>query len=509
MNSPVLLELREIHKEFSGVEVLHGINFSANKGEVHALVGENGAGKSTLMKILSGYYPGGSYSGEIFLDEKPARFSGIKAAAKAGIELISQELELVQQLKVYENIFLGNEILNHGVLDVTAMMRESQAVFQRFAMQVDCETQLSEMGVGQRQMVAIAKALVGNVRIIVFDEPTAALTEVEAEKLFQILEDLKTKGITSIYISHRLGEVMHVADRITVLRDGNTIITDNRVNMDENKMICYMVGREITDRYPRIPRIPGHVVLDVRNISAVDADGRPVVRGVDLTVRAGEIVGIAGLMGAGRSELVRCIFGDMSGQTSGQIYIENREIRIRSPHNAIENGIALVTEDRKYDGILPGLSILFNITVANLKALSPKGVMDDVKAETLTQKLIKELSIRAPHADIEVERLSGGNQQKVCIARFLMVAPKVLILDEPTRGVDVGAKYEIYTIISRLAQSGVGILIVSSELPEVIGVSDRVLVMREGIISGELSHEEANPDRVMYYATRKEEKECL
>lgn len=494
------LELRGIRKSFSGVEVLHGIELSVRCGEIHALVGENGAGKSTLVKIMSGFYPHGSYEGEMCIAGEEAKFSGIKAAERAGIRLIPQEIELVGQLKVYENVFLGNERTQQGMLDTVRMIRETEEVFERFEIEIDPLLPLEKLGVGKQQLVTIARALKSNADVLIFDEPTAALTDIEAEKLFQLIGELKERQITIIYISHRLGEVMRLADRITVMRDGNIVITDDKKNMQETDLVRHMVGRELVDQYPYTHREIGAAVLSVRDVHVVNAAGKVLVNHIALDVHAGEIVGIAGLVGAGRTELVRSIFGAMPGRVSAQISIHGERKSIQSPRDAIRCGIGLVTEDRKIDGLVGCRNISENIALASLDESSYMGLMLDGEVERSARSFVSALSIRAANPKLAVERMSGGNQQKVCIAKFLKIKPAVLIMDEPTRGVDVGAKFEIYTIINELASQGVAILFVSSELSEVLGVSDRILVMKEGRISGQLKREQASQESIMQLA---------
>lgn len=507
MKSDNVLELHNIKKEFSGVEVLHGLDLHVRRGCIHSLVGENGAGKSTLMKILSGFYPYGEYSGEMIVDGETVKFSNIRMAEAAGIEIISQELELVEQLAVYENIFLGKEIVKKGVLDRNEMICKSREIFERFDLDIDPAILVEDLGIGQQQMAAIAKALLGESKILIFDEPTAALTAAEANKLFEIIRGLRQKGMTCIYISHRLGEVLSLSDYITVIRDGNTIITDVRSAFTEDKLISCMVGRNIENRFPKVERTPGKVMLKAENITAVNARGKRIVDNVTLEARAGEVVGIAGLMGSGRTELVSCIFGASEGNVEGHIKIEGKEVKIQSPADAIRLGIGMVVEDRKNEGLVTCLDLINNISMAGLDDLSDFGVVNERREINQVKEMIKKLSIRASRLTLPVERLSGGNQQKVSVAKMLATKPKILILDEPTRGVDVGAKYELYVAINELAKAGVAIIMVSSELPEILGMADRVLVMKNGRVTGELSREEATQEKIMYYATLEEQKQ--
>lgn len=507
MKSDNVLELRNIKKEFSGVEVLHGIDLCVKRGCIHSLVGENGAGKSTLMKILSGFYPYGEYSGELVIDGQAMRFSNIRMAEEAGIEIISQELELVGQLTVYENIFLGKELVKNGILDRNQMICRSREIFERFGLTINPAIPVESLGIGQQQMVAIAKALLEESKVLIFDEPTAALTEAEADKLFDIIGGLREKGMTIIYISHRLGEVLRLSDDITVIRDGNTIVTDAKENFTEERLISCMVGRTMENRFPKAERICGETMLRVRDMTAYDTRGKCVVDHVSFEAHAGEVVGIAGLMGSGRTELVSCIFGAFEGKVEGSIELAEGPVSIRTPADAIRRGIGMVVEDRKSEGLALCLDLIHNISMASLDKLASFGVVSTGREIGQVQEMIRKLSIRASRLTMPVERLSGGNQQKVSVARMLATEPKVLILDEPTRGVDVGAKYELYVAINELAKAGVTIVMVSSELPEILGMADRILVMKGGRMTGELSREEATQEKIMYYATLEEERQ--
>ncbi|MCI9430568.1 MAG: ATP-binding cassette domain-containing protein [Lachnospiraceae bacterium] len=507
MKSDNVLELWNIRKEFSGVEVLHGIDLCVRRGCVHSLVGENGAGKSTLMKILSGFYPYGEYSGELVIDGQAVRFSDIRMAEEAGIEIISQELELVGQLTVFENIFLGKELVKNGILDSNQMICRSREIFERFGLDINPAMPVESLGIGQQQMVAIAKALLGESKVLIFDEPTAALTEAEADKLFDIIAGLRAKGITCIYISHRLGEVLRLSDDITVIRDGNTIVTDTKDNFTEDRLISCMVGRTMENRFPKSECVCGEVMLRVRDMTAYNVRGKCVVDHVSFEAHAGEVVGIAGLMGSGRTELVSCIFGAFEGTVKGSIELAGEPVSIRTPADAIRRGLGMVVEDRKSEGLALCLDLIHNISMASLDKLTSFGVVNAQKEVGQVQEMIRKLSVRASRLTLPVERLSGGNQQKVSVARMLATGPKVLILDEPTRGVDVGAKYELYVAIKELAKAGVTIVMVSSELPEILGMADRILVMKGGRMTGELSREEATQEKIMYYATLEEERQ--
>lgn len=504
MAEEYILELQNIKKQFSGVEVLHGLHLAVKRGTIHSLVGENGAGKSTLMKILSGYYPFGEYTGDLLLEGRSAQFATIAEAEEAGIEIISQELELVKQMTVYENIFLGKEIMSHHRVDVQKMICRSREIFDRFGLEINPCTLVEDLGVGQQQMVAIAKALSGNGKILIFDEPTAALTEAESNKLMEIINELKRKGITCIYISHRLGEVMALSDTITVIRDGSTILTNAKTEFSEDLLIKHMVGRTMENRFPHRDAQIGGVVLKISDMTAVNNLGKKVVDHVSLEARAGEILGISGLMGAGRTELALSIFGAFPGESRGTVEINGQAIQIRSPKDAIKNGIGLVVEDRKCDGLVLCLDVIGNISMASLDQISPRGIVDENAEIQRVQEMVQQLAIKASRLTMPVERLSGGNQQKVSVSKMLLTKPKVLILDEPTRGVDVGAKYEIYTIINALAKAGVAVIMISSELPEILGMSDRILVMKGGKITAEIDGREATQENVMYYSTLEE-----
>lgn len=499
-----VLELVAISKSFSKVEVLHDIHLSVRKGEVHALVGENGAGKSTLMKILSGFYPHDQFCGEIRIDGGPVRFLSVKDAQKAGIELITQELELVPQLKVYENVFLGNEIRRRGTIDENAMIHKTKELLDKMGLEADPKDTLGDLGVGQQQMVAIAKALAKKSRILIFDEPTAALSDSEADKLFGIIKELKEQNITVIYISHRLKEVLAISDRITVLRDGKVVHNDRTERFSEETLIRYMIGRELVDQYPERKAKIGETVLELQNFSAALKSGAPVVENISFCVRSGEVVGISGLVGAGRTELVKAVFGALPVQKSGRVLVRGKETEIHTPMDAINCGIGFVSEDRKIEGLVNGADILSNIIMTSYKSVSRYGIIDESVSKRETNRYMERMKIKASGIYQTVDGLSGGNQQKVCIAKALMPNPRLLILDEPTRGIDVGAKREIYLILNQLVKEGVAVLIVSSELPEILGMSDRILVMKDGKITKELDGKGASQETIMRYATLEE-----
>ncbi|NGQ96710.1 sugar ABC transporter ATP-binding protein [Brevibacillus sp. SYP-B805] len=490
-----LLEMNEISKSFPGVKVLDNVRLDLKRGEVLALMGENGAGKSTLMKILGGIYErdGGTITvkGEMVERMTP------DIAAKRGIAIIHQELNLIPHLSVMENIFLGREFTygKSGLVNWPRMRAEAKRCLEQLAIRLDPDTPVGALSVGQQQMIEIAKALSMQADILVLDEPTAALTKREIDALFKVIASLKQKGVGMIYISHRMEEIFQISDRITVLRDGQYVgtVETARTNLDE--LVKMMVGREITERFPKVEVTPGDVRLRVENLSV-----KGKLSGISFAVRSGEIVGVAGLMGAGRTEMAKALFG-AERISGGQIFVDGKPVRISQPIDAIRAGIALVTENRKEEGLVLPLSVRENISLPNLTKVSALGVMKPQTERELSDDAIKRLLIKTAGGEQAAVSLSGGNQQKVVIGKWLATRPKILILDEPTRGVDIGAKKEIYDIMNRLAQEGVAILMISSELPEVLGMSDRVLVMHEGRITGEFMREEATQELIMHAAT--------
>ncbi|MBA2334344.1 MAG: xylose ABC transporter ATP-binding protein [Blastocatellia bacterium] len=498
-----LLEMRQITKEFPGVKALDGVTFDLKEGEFHALVGENGAGKSTLMKVLSGVYPYGTYGGDIVVNGNVKHFQNIRQAEEAGIAIIFQELSLVKELTVAENIFLGREPSRFGIINWSEVYQKSARLLKDLNLPLDPRTQVGNLGIGQQQLVEIAKALSHNAKILVLDEPTAALTESEVEALFTILRDLKSRGVGMIYISHKLGEVFVMSDRITVLRDGQTVGTESTQDLDKDRVISLMVGREVGDIFPETTHEFGGNALEVRNLTAYDTDipDKKLVDDVSFNVRKGEVLGIAGLMGAGRSELLMTIFGAWLGRNSGQIFVDSQKIDIESPSDAIDSGIGFVTEDRKRFGLILEQTILDNSTLAGLKRISGAFITHRSRETAATQKVMKSLRVKANSPVTITGTLSGGNQQKVVLGKWLLTDPKILFLDEPTRGIDVGAKQEIYAEINKLAATGVAIVMVSSELPEVLGLADRILVLHEGKLTGEFTKMEATPEKVMVAAT--------
>jgi D-xylose transport system ATP-binding protein len=498
-----LLEMRNIVKEFPGVKALDGVSLDLSAGEVHSLVGENGAGKSTLMKVLSGVYSFGNYSGEILIDGKPQQFKTVRDAENAGIAIIFQELSLVKELTVGENIFLGKEPARFGVINSAELYLRTEKLLRDLHLPLNPRTRVGNLGIGQQQLVEIAKALSKEARILVLDEPTAALTESEVEILFGILRKLSARGVGMIYISHKLDEVFALSDRITILRDGKTVGTDDAKNLTKEKVIALMVGREVENIFPPATHEFGEVAFEAKNFTARDSEhaGQNAVENVNFQVRRGEVLGIAGLMGAGRSELLMSLFGAHAGRVSGEIFVEGKSVAINSPHDAIAHGIGFVTEDRKRFGLILDQTILSNMTLAGLKEISGTFITHREREKRAAEQARADLRVKAQSVETIAGTLSGGNQQKVVLAKWLLTKPKVLFLDEPTRGIDVGAKQEIYAEINKLAQEGLAIVLVSSELPEVLGLADRVIVLHEGRVTGEFSRADATPEKVMAAAT--------
>ena len=495
------LEMENIIKEFPGVRALDGVNIRVRKGEIHALVGENGAGKSTLMKVLSGVHPAGTYDGEIRIDGLPCRFKDIKESEKVGIAIIHQELSLVRDLTVTENVLLGNEIHRWGIIRHEEACLKAREALKRVDLSVSPDQLVRYLGVGEQQLVEIAKALVKDADILILDEPTAALSEAEAEKLLGILGNLREKGVTCIYISHRLKEVLRIADRLTVLRDGKTVCTLDKSGLTEDALIAHMVGRELTGKYERKELKAGDEVLAVRDWSVYDAETHRLLSRVTFSLHKGEILGLAGLVGAGRTELVMSLFGAWGKQTGGSASINGRDLAAATPEEAIRAGISLASEDRKRYGLVLIQDVKNNITLASLDRISRQGVLDVNEEIRYAEQYADDLKIKTPSMEQAVMNLSGGNQQKIVLAKWLMTEPAVFILDEPTRGIDVGAKYEIYRIISELADRGAGIIIISSELPELLGLCDRILVMHEGCVAGEVNGRGATQEGIMRLAT--------
>ena len=502
MTAPIL-EMKDISKRFPGVLALDRVTFDLHAGEFHALVGENGAGKSTLMNILGGVYPHGTYEGEIRIDGEPRAFEGVRAAEDAGIAVVHQELSLIPEFSIAENIYLGREPKRFGVIQYEDLYSRAQHVLDDLQLKLEPHVPVGYLGIGQQHLIEIAKALSRNARILVLDEPTAALTDPEAEVLFGILERLRKGGVGVIYISHKLPEVLRLADRITVLRDGRTVSTDPKTALDAKTMIARMVGREVSDIFPPPHHSEGDVVFEARGVTVEDPNvrGKLLVDDVSFNVRKGEVLGIAGLVGAGRSDLMMAIFGAHPGRKSGEFLIDGKRVAINSPADAIAAGVAFVTEDRKKFGLLLDQTIVVNLTLAALPRFSGP-IVTSPDAETAAgERSMKDFRIKARSVFTIAGTLSGGNQQKIVLAKWLLTNPRVLFLDEPTRGIDVGAKQEIYQQINRLAGEGLAIVLVSSELPEVLGLSDRIMVLHEGSVTGEFTREKATAENVMAAAT--------
>lgn len=496
-----ILQMQDISKEFYGIYALKNVSFNVTKGEIHALVGENGAGKSTLMKVLSGVHPYGSYTGDILVKGQPCQFQRVSDAEKAGISIIYQELNMISEMDIGENIFLNAWPMKHGVIDYDSMYHEAERICRELKIQTNVRTKVKDLGIGVQQLVEIAKALTKKIDILVLDEPTASLTESEVDVLLDFLDGLRKSGVTCIYISHKLSEVFRISDRITVLRDGNTIGTYQTADTDENSIIKAMVGRELTERFPYRRREIGERVLEIKDFGVTNLKGKRILHDINFHVNRGEILGIAGLMGAGRTELAMSVFGAMEGKRSGEIRLFGRPEVIRSPADAIARGLALLTEDRKAQGLILEQSVSNNIVLASLKKIQDHLVLNENEQHIYANKYVEEIHIKIPSIQTSVKNLSGGNQQKVVLAKWLMTEPKILFLDEPTRGIDVGAKFEIYHIMLELVEKGYSIIMISSELPEIMGMSDRIMVMHEGTVSGELDREEATQEKVMLLAT--------
>ncbi len=506
MEQPLILQMQGITKVFPGVRALDDVTLEVHRGDIHAICGENGAGKSTLMKVLSGVYPYGTYEGRIIYMGSEMAFRNIKESENAGIVIIHQELTMIPELSITENIFMGNEVVKRGLIDWDTARHRTVDLLARVGLTVDPGTLIKHLGVGQQQLVEIAKALSKNVKLLILDEPTSALNEADSANLLGLMRDLKTRDITCIMISHKLNEIAAISDAVTVIRDGRTVdtYTVEAGRVDEDRIIRSMVGRSIENRYPDHESHPGEIIFEVSDWCVEDPHipGRMICKNSSFHVRAGEIVGFAGLMGAGRTELMRSIFGRNYGiYLGGTIKIRGRQVRITSVASAIRQGIAYMPEDRKTLGLNLIDTVRMTIVSANLNAIVRGGLLDSDKEFRAAQQYRSSLNIKAPGVDIGVSTLSGGNQQKVVLGKWMFTEPEVLILDEPTRGIDVGAKYEIYRLIHALADQGKAVIIISSELPELLGMADRIYTIFEGSITGELERSEADQERLMRMMT--------
>ncbi|MFP7200698.1 sugar ABC transporter ATP-binding protein [Lysinibacillus halotolerans] len=490
-----MIEMSGITKAFSGNVVLNNVQFELADGEIHALMGENGAGKSTMMKILSGIYT--KDAGEIKVDGQVVNFKSPKDAEKLGIIVIHQELNMLPDLTVAQNLFLGKELTygKTGILKTRQMEKEATQLLSKLGLNINPKTRTGDLSVGKQQIIEIAKAIASNAKVIVMDEPTAALTDREIETLFQTIRELKAKGISFVYISHRMEEIFAICDRITILRDGQYVGVRNIPETNFDEIVAMMVGRQLGERFPVRKSVIGDTKLEVRNLTV-----NGLFHNLSFELRKGEVLGVAGLMGAGRTEVAQTLFGYRKA-SSGDILIDGKKVNIKSPIDAMKHGIGFVTEDRKTQGLVLDFSIKENITLTNLNKCASSGIVNQTKENSMVAKYIEELKIRTSGPDQRVKSLSGGNQQKVVLAKWLGTEPDILILDEPTRGVDIGARKEIYHIINQLAEAGVAILMISSELPEVIGMADRVIVMQEGNLTGEVKKEQMTQEIIMQYAT--------
>jgi D-xylose transport system ATP-binding protein len=505
VENDIILEFKNVTKKFPGVVALNDVSFKIHRGEVHGICGENGAGKSTLMKILSGVYPYGTYDGSVIFNGEELKLgeSAIQEAGNKGIAIVYQELTLVPTMTVGENVYLGREPLERGSINWNKLYANTREILEKYQLDVPPQAAVKSLGVGKMQMVEIAKALSENAIVLILDEPTSALSEAEIVKLMDILKTLKSNGITCIYITHKLEELFRITDKVTVMRDGKEIVTKPTTEYTRESLVSYMVGREMKERFPKAKRNPGEVIFKVEDLQALDPNevNRKILNGVSFEVRRGEILGIAGLMGAGRTELVMTLFGEYGKVINGKVHLNGKEVKPANAREAINAGISLVPEDRKGMGLILIQSILKNISLPNLDQFSGFFRIDadaELKASMIQSK---SLTIKAPNLEVAVETLSGGNQQKVVISKWLLSKPSVLIMDDPTRGIDVGAKYEIYKLMNELAENGVAIIMISSDLEEVLGMSDRVMVMCRGRSTETLPVAEATVERVMTLAT--------
>ncbi|MBN3209037.1 xylose ABC transporter ATP-binding protein [Pectobacterium brasiliense] len=504
---PHLLEMKNITKAFGAVKAVDNVSLMLDAGQVLSLCGENGSGKSTLMKVLCGIYPYGSYDGQIVFSGDELRANHIRDTEQKGIAIIHQELALVKEMTVLENLFLGNEWTRFGVMDYDNMYLRCQRMLEQVKLAVDPNTKVGELGLGQQQLVEIAKALNKQVRLLVLDEPTASLTERETAILLEIIQDLRDHGIACIYISHKLNEVKAISDVICVIRDGKPIGTRPAAELREDQIIAMMVGRELTELYPNEPHVIGEEVLRVEHLTAWHPVNRHIRRvdDVSFALHRGEILGIAGLVGSGRTETVQCLFGAYHGHWQGDLFIDGKLVTISNCQQAMAQGIAMVPEDRKKDGIVPVMSVAQNMTLAALDQFTGSfSMLDDAREQDIIRQSLANLKVKTSSPELAIARLSGGNQQKAVLAKCLLLNPRILILDEPTRGIDIGAKYEIYKLINALVKQHIAVIVISSELPEVLGLSDRVLVMHQGRIKADLVNRDLTQEQVMEAALRSE-----
>ena len=494
-----ILEMKDIHKSFSGVKALSGISLSLKKQEILGLCGENGAGKSTLMKILSGIYPFGTYEGSIFVNGKEMRFNGIKDAESAGIAIIHQELNLIPEMNVTENLFLGNFINKFGILNKDEMYIKAKEALSVIAPNIDPESKIKDLGTGEQQMVEIAKAILKNANILIFDEPTSSLTEKEISKLIEIIFSLKENGLSAIYISHKLDEIEAVTDSVEVIRDGKSVGGGKTIEMNSNKIISMMVGRSIDNLIPRRSREIGDIIFEAKNYTLYDKVNSNIkkVDNASFYLREREILGFSGLVGSGRTELLSAIYGAYTGDYVGESYLYGKKLNIKKTQDAVELKIGFVPEERKTQGVILNDSVQNNIVLSTIKNYAVRGILDKNLQKDAALNYKEKLSIKIPSLDSPIKNLSGGNQQKCVLAKSLLINPKILILDEPTRGIDVGAKYEIYQYILSIVEEGCSVIIISSELPEILGLSDRVIVMHEGKIKASLDNNGLTQEIIM------------
>lgn len=495
MTKQPLVQMRGISKAFSGNRVLENVEFEILSGEVHALMGENGAGKSTLMKILTGIYE--RDAGTVLVRGQEVHFKNTKEAEQTGIAVIHQELNIIPYLSVTENMFLGKELTigKTGIIKYKEMRTKTREYLNRLGIDIDPDVEAGTLSVGQQQMIEIARAVAANTEVLIMDEPTAALTDREINALFQVINSLRKQGVGIVYISHRMDEIFQICDRISVLRDGQFIGTKAIPETNFDEIVKMMVGRQLGERFPKRQTVLGSTSIQVENLSSKGSFEK-----VNFSVKQGEILGVAGLMGAGRTEIMEAIFG-YRPITNGRVLIDGKETKIKSPYEAIQHGIGFITEDRKNEGLVLGLSVRENFTLTNFSSVSKKGVISTKREESFVEDLIQKLHVKTASQHLSVKSLSGGNQQKIVIGKWLGIKPKILILDEPTRGVDVGAKKEIYQLMNELTKQGVAIIMVSSELPEILGMSDRILVIHEGKVSSTFARNEADQEKIMQAAT--------